>query len=45
LAMGLNPSDANDARGDRDKDGYTNIEEYINSLPTEKVPGKPADRL
>jgi pectate lyase len=41
LAVGLNPSDANDARGDRDGDGYTNIEEYINWLPLGKpMPGK-----
>ena len=31
-AHGLNPADASDAAGDRDGDGYTNIEEYINSL-------------
>jgi hypothetical protein len=36
MAAGLNPSDANDARGDRDGDGYTNIEEYINWLPLGK---------
>jgi pectate lyase len=36
LAVGLNPSDANDARGDRNGDGYTNIEEYINWLPLGK---------
>lgn len=29
---GLNPADASDAAGDRDGDGYTNVEEYINSL-------------
>jgi pectate lyase len=29
-AHGLNPSDASDAGADPDKDGYTNIEEYIN---------------
>jgi hypothetical protein len=39
-AVGLNPNDANDARGDRDKDGYTNIEEYINRLPMRQpMPG------
>jgi hypothetical protein len=27
---GLNPRDASDANQDRDTDGYTNIEEYIN---------------
>jgi len=41
MASGLNPSDANDARADRDGDGYTNIEEYINWLPLGKpMPGK-----
>jgi hypothetical protein len=29
-ARGLNPSNASDASGDRNGDGYTNIEEYIN---------------
>jgi hypothetical protein len=29
---GLNPKNAADATLDRDKDGYTNIEEYLNSL-------------
>jgi len=29
---GLNPRDAADASADRDRDGYTNIEEYLNSL-------------
>ncbi len=27
---GLNPSDSGDSRLDRDKDGYTNLEEYLN---------------
>lgn len=31
-AHGLNPADASDSSGDRDGDGYTNIEEYIDSL-------------
>ena len=31
-ARGLNPSSDNDASDDRDSDGYTNIEEYLNSL-------------
>lgn len=31
-ARGLNPSDASDAVLDRDGDGYTNVEEYVNSL-------------
>lgn len=29
----LDPNDSSDANGDRDGDGYTNIEEYINWLP------------
>jgi len=29
---GLNKNDAGDASGDRDGDGYTNIEEYLNAL-------------
>jgi hypothetical protein len=29
---GLNPSNASDACSDRDKDGYTNIEEFLNSV-------------
>jgi hypothetical protein len=29
---GLNPDDSADSRADRNGDGYTNIEEYINSL-------------
>ena len=29
---GLNPKSANDASADRNKDGYTNIEEYLNSV-------------
>jgi len=29
---GLNPKNASDACSDRDKDGYTNIEEYLNSV-------------
>jgi hypothetical protein len=29
---GLNPKDASDATKDRNKDGYTNIEDYLNSL-------------
>lgn len=31
-AMGLDPNNAEDAALDRDGDGYTNIEEYINSI-------------
>jgi pectate lyase len=31
-AHGLDPGNAKDATDDRDSDGYTNIEEYINSL-------------
>lgn len=31
-AHGLNPNSAADASADRNKDGYTNIEEYLNSV-------------
>jgi len=31
-AQGLNPNDASDATQDRDDDGYTNLEEYLNRL-------------
>jgi Bacterial TSP3 repeat len=31
-AHGLNPNDPSDRNGDRDGDGYTNLEEYLNSL-------------
>jgi Ca2+-binding EF-hand superfamily protein len=33
FALCLDPCDSNDRNGDRDSDGYTNIEEYINWLP------------
>ncbi len=33
-AHGLNPDDPSDATADRDGDGYTNLEEYINELAT-----------
>jgi pectate lyase len=32
LSVGLDPSDASDRNDDRDADGYTNVEEYLNSL-------------
>ena len=35
-AVGLNPQDGDDGWLDRDDDGYTNLEEYLNSL----VPGR-----
>jgi pectate lyase len=42
-AVGLNPDVPADALGDRDGDGYTNIEEYINWLPSGKpIPEKSA---
>jgi hypothetical protein len=31
-AYGLNPNDSTDSRGDKNGDGYTNIEEYINDV-------------
>lgn len=33
-ARGLDPDDASDGAKDRDGDGYTNVEEYINGLAT-----------
>ena len=33
----LNPNDASDASKDRDGDGYTNIEEYLNSVVKTKM--------
>ena len=29
---GLNPDSPDDRNGDRDHDGFTNLEEYLNSL-------------
>ena len=38
IQYGLNPHDASDGFLDKDKDGYTNVEEYLNSTdPTEFV--------
>jgi hypothetical protein len=34
---GLNPKDANDAVKDKNNDGYTNIEEYLNSVVSVKT--------
>jgi hypothetical protein len=31
-AHGLDPKDASDGSKDRDGDGYTNVEEYLNDL-------------
>jgi pectate lyase len=36
-AHGLNPNDAADGTKDRDGDGYTNVEEYINGLVTSNL--------
>jgi hypothetical protein len=33
LAKGLNPEDPHDGQGDPDGDGYTSLEDYLNSLP------------
>jgi len=42
LAYCLDPNDSNDSSNDRDGDGYTNIEEYINWLPLgEPMPPNP----
>ena len=37
-ANGLNPADAEDRNDDRNHDGFTNLEEYINSLAEIHVP-------
>jgi hypothetical protein len=40
--VGLNPNSAADASLDRNKDGYTNIEEYLNSVvPLQSVKPQP----
>jgi hypothetical protein len=43
FAYCLDPHDSSDANGDREGDGYTNIEEYINWLPLRKPMPKRAD--
>jgi pectate lyase len=40
IAHGLNPHDPSDSAQDRDGNGYTNVEDYINSLCAEGVEGK-----
>lgn len=35
---GLDPTDPSDANGDLNSDGYTNIEDYLNSIETIKLP-------
>jgi pectate lyase len=37
-AQGLNPADASDGVADKDGDGYTNLEEWLNSLATPLPP-------
>lgn len=41
-AHGLNPKDASDGPKDRDGDGYTNLEEYLNSLVPPMAPASGA---
>ena len=36
-ARGLNPSSSADSSLDRDSDGYTNVEEYLNYLVVQRV--------
>ncbi len=43
-ANGLNPNDASDMNGDRNGDGYTNIEEYVNSLFDDVVVTPPTNQ-
>jgi MYXO-CTERM domain-containing protein len=38
-AHGLDPNSASDGNGDRDGDGYTNVEEYLNELADLACPG------
>jgi len=42
---GLNPKNAADATADRDKDGYTNIEEYLNSLVNIRIVKPPSKNV
>jgi hypothetical protein len=37
MKNGLNPRDASDHDKDMDGDGYTNLEEYINSLAPDMI--------
>ena len=38
IKNGLNPKDASDASKDKNKDGYSNIEDFLNSVvPVQKV--------
>jgi hypothetical protein len=37
-AHGLDPKDPSDSSKDRDGDGYTNIEEYLNDLAANPKP-------
>ncbi len=49
LAHGLNPASAADRNDDRDGDGYTNLEEFLNSLPAQGgssvLPGRTSPAL
>jgi hypothetical protein len=41
IANGLNPNDPRDGNGDLNRDGYTNIEDYLNSLTLQYYDAKP----
>ena len=41
IARGLNPNDVNDNKLDRDGDGYTNVEEYLNYLVARRTESPP----
>jgi autotransporter-associated beta strand protein len=41
-AHGLNPNSSADGKTDRDLDGYTNVEEYLNNLMASLIAGPPA---
>jgi hypothetical protein len=42
-ARGLDVNNPSDATKDRDNDGYTNVEEYINSLPVDCINPLPGE--
>jgi len=42
-ANGLDPTNPDDRNGDRNQDGYTNLEDYLNSLVIASIPAERAD--
>ena len=37
IAQGLNPTDVRDGAADPDRDGYTNVEDYLNYLVVQRT--------